>query len=113
MVQSKEKIAYDNRFGFGKSCTAYWIFEPNRVGEQFIFKFPNGIKVSVARSTCWDYRFAAEGLSTASSYGFSLGRYEALVRDRDGKTLEEDLGWLDHKDVHKLLSKWRNYVAKA
>ena len=101
------EVPYDNRFGFGRSCKAYWVFDSDRVGEQFIFNFPNGIEVSVIRSTSWDYRYVAELLSTAASMGFAFGLYEALVWDKSGNEVEQE-GYLTHTEVRKLLSKWRN-----
>ena len=108
MNERRITIDYDNRFGFAKTCTAYWTFNPYRVGEQFIFAFPNGIKVSVIRSTAWNYRYAEELLFTAASMGFAFGKYEALVWGKDEEELEQ-VGYMDHKEVRKLLSKWRNF----
>ena len=108
MNERRITIDYDNRFGFAKTCTAYWTFNPDRVGEQFIFDFPNGIKVSVIRSTMWNYRYAAELLSTAASMGFAFGEYEALVWDRNGNEVEQE-GYMGYKEVRRLLSRWRNF----
>ena len=106
----RNEIQYDNRFGFARYCTAYWILSPDRVGEQFIFQFPNGMKVSVIRSTIWDFNLSVRGLLFATSMGFAIGRYEALVMDKNGNEFEQE-GFLDHKGVHKLLSKWRSIVS--
>ena len=108
MERRQMQLEYDNRFGFGKTCTAYWVFDSDRVGEHFIFRFPNGVKVSVIRTTTWNYRYTAELLSTAASIGFAFGKYEALVWDRNGKKVEQE-GFLDHKEVRQLLSRWRNF----
>ena len=105
------KLDYDNRFGFRKYCSAFWTFDNERVGEQFIFKFRNEIEVSVIRSTMWNYSYAAACLSTSSSMGFAFGKYEVLVTDNHGVPLYQD-GYLDHKQVQKLLSKWGNAVNK-
>ena len=101
------ELKYDNRFGFSKYCKALWVFDVDRVGEQFIFKFPNGVKVSVIRNTYWNYHMAASNSSFACSYGFAFGLYEALVYAPDGNELEQG-GYMDHTDVHKLLSRYRN-----
>ena len=110
MERRRIELEYDNRFGFGKSGTAYWIFDRDRVGEQFIFLFPNGIKVSVIRSTMWNYEYAAQFFFTAASMGFALGKYEALVWDRHGNEVEQE-GYMDYKEVRQLLNKWRNYAS--
>ena len=101
-------VGYDNRFGFSKYCKAEWIFDIDRVGEKFALDFPNGVRVSVIRNTGWDYQWVAANSSFASSYGFAFGLYEALVFAPDGHELEQD-GYMDHRDVHKLLSRYRNY----
>lgn len=108
MRYNRNEVAYDNRFGFAKCCKAYWFFDPNRVGEQFLFTFPNGMKVSVIRHTSWSYHYAEEGNSFACSYGFACGTYEALVWNPAGEEVEQH-GYMDHKRVHQLLSKYRNY----
>ena len=108
MSEQRITIDDDNRFGFAKTCTAYWVFNPGRVGEQFIFEFPNGIKVSVIRSTAWNYQFAAQLSFFAASMGFAFGSYEALVWDKSGEELEQ-VGYMGYKDVHRLLSRWRNF----
>ena len=109
MQHHRMKLDYDNRFGFGKYCSAFWTFDSDRVGEQFIFRFSNGVEVSVIRSTRWNYQYTAQLLSTAASLGFACGLYEALVTDSYGNTLYQD-GYLDHKRVHKLLSRWQGYM---
>ena len=101
------EVSYDNRFGFAKYCTALWVFNSERVGEQFIFEFPNGIRVSVIRISMWNYNYAAALLYTAASHGFAFGRYEALVTDAYGREIFQD-GMLNFKDVIRLLSTWRN-----
>lgn len=108
MGYNRSEIPYDNRFGFAKYATAYWRFDENRVGEQFIFHLRNGIKVSVIRATDWDYTSANEGLSCGSSIGFFAGLYEALVSDEADETLEQE-GFLNHKEVQLLLSRWNSH----
>ena len=103
---------YDNRFGFSKYCKAYWIFDIDCVGERFIFKFPNGVEVSVIRTTHWNYHMAASNSSFACSYGFAFGLYEALVYAPDQSELDQE-GYMDYTDVHKLLSKYRNWQSEV
>ena len=102
------EVQYDNRFGFARYAKAFWVFDPSRVGEQFLFTLPNGLRISVIRTARWDYNRVNDAYLAASSHGFAQGLYELLATDVYGKILDL-AGYLNHCEIQKRLSKYRNW----
>ena len=108
-VVRERDVEYDGRFGYEEHCAkSTWRCDSERVGERWLFRFPNGKEISVVRRTSWRYEYVCEGLSNACSYGFPLGLYEAAqVSNKPGwgECFEDLGGYLTFKEVKELLDK--------
>lgn len=98
------EMKYDNRFGHAEYLAkATWTMEESRHGEIWLFKFPNGREVSVARNATWQYQYVSMGLSMAATYGYLRGLYECVTFYGGEYSNEE--GYMEFDEVIAYLDK--------
>ena len=100
-------MKYDGRFGHNEQCeSATWFFTPERFGEVWKFKFPNGYGASVARTAIWDFKSIMRDEPSASTCGFKWGYYSLIKLI--GEKQDLDFGtqsFLEFDDVKERLDK--------